>query len=74
MLYVYHVKNTKCNVLYIFIFCSILTKRSSEKYTTDIKTLTTSGFPNMPAKYNVCLGCTTGLFDQFAGDRCRKSL
>jgi hypothetical protein len=24
-------------VLYIFIFCSILTKRSSEKYTTDIK-------------------------------------
>jgi hypothetical protein len=31
------VKNTKCNVLYIFTFCSILTKRSSEKYTTDIK-------------------------------------
>ena len=29
--------NTKCNVLYIFTFCSILTKRSSEKYTTDIK-------------------------------------
>ena len=27
----------KCNVLYIFIFCSILTKRSSEKYNTDIK-------------------------------------
>jgi hypothetical protein len=30
-------KNTKCNVLYIFTFCSILTKGSSEKYTTDIK-------------------------------------
>ena len=26
-----------CNVLYIFTFCSILTKRSSEKYTTDIQ-------------------------------------
>jgi len=37
ILYVYPVKNTKCNVLYIFLFCSILTKRSSEKYTTDIK-------------------------------------
>ena len=37
MLYVYPVKNTKCNVLYIFTFCSILTKRSSEKYTIDIK-------------------------------------
>jgi hypothetical protein len=37
MLYVYPVKNTKCNVLYIFTFCSILAKRSSEKYTTDIK-------------------------------------
>ena len=37
ILYVYPVKNTKCNVLYIFTFCSILTKRSSEKYTTDIK-------------------------------------
>ena len=34
---VYPVKNTKCNVLYIFTFCSILTKGSSEKYTTDIK-------------------------------------
>ena len=33
----YPVKNTNCNVLYIFTFCSILTKRSSEKYTTDIK-------------------------------------
>jgi hypothetical protein len=30
--YVYPVKNTKCNVLYIFTFCSILAKRSSEKY------------------------------------------
>ena len=29
-------KNNKCNVLYIFTFCSILTKRSNEKYTTDI--------------------------------------
>ena len=29
----YPVKNTKCNVLYIFTFCSILTKRSSEKCT-----------------------------------------
>ena len=34
-MYVYPVKNTKCNVLYIFTFSSILTKRSSE-YTTDI--------------------------------------
>ena len=39
ILYAYPVKNTKCNVLYMFTFCSILTKRSSEKYmyTTDIK-------------------------------------
>ena len=36
-MYVYPVKNTKCNVLYMFTFSSILTKRSSEKYTTDIK-------------------------------------
>ena len=27
ILYVYPLKNTKCNVLYIFIICSILTKR-----------------------------------------------
>jgi hypothetical protein len=33
--YVYPVKNTKCKILYIFTFCSILAKRSSEKYTTD---------------------------------------
>jgi hypothetical protein len=30
---IYPVKNTKCNVLYIFIFFSILTKRSIVKYT-----------------------------------------
>ena len=29
--------NSKCNELYIFIFGSILTKRRSEKYTTDMK-------------------------------------
>jgi hypothetical protein len=37
IVYVYPVKNTKCNVLYIFICCSTLTIRSSEKYTTDIQ-------------------------------------
>ena len=37
IVYVYPIKNTKCNVLYIFIFCSTLTRRSSEKYTTDIQ-------------------------------------
>ena len=37
MYFIYPVKNTKCNILYIFTFCSILAKRSSEKYITDIK-------------------------------------
>ena len=30
------IPNVMTNVLYIFTFCSILAKRSSEKYTTDI--------------------------------------
>ena len=37
MYFIYPVKNTKCNILYIFTFCSILAKSNSEKYTTDIK-------------------------------------
>jgi hypothetical protein len=38
ILYMYFLcRIAKCNVLNIFIFCSILTKRSSEKYTTDMK-------------------------------------